>query len=1441
MAGDSWPTPQDYNEAIQNPRACFSDPDLKNGIVDTNALGLPRAMTGAFASVYRINSEGKSWAVRCFLTSRLDQKDRYRHISDFVLFDDLDCTIDFHFVEQGINVKGKWYPCLKMPWVSGETLDVYLSRNYKTPGKIKKLLEEFHKMVDELERAGIGHGDLQHGNIIVTDAGIRLVDYDALYVPALLGRKSLELGHPNYQHPDRNEHHFDPDVDNFSCWLIHASLLALAIDPDLYDNFGGGDECILFRRTDLARPEESKLFEALLQHPSASIRDMTSILRRMLWAAPLSIPILDCPPEFFELLPNVRNEKPAPKPPEEAEQPAVGEQPAPPVQIQQSVYQQRNTFDFIDDEASIVQIGAKKKAQKTTSQKLKNLNQARIKLSEDMLMFFSPKSWVNQHMDLALQHFDNGNYDSALNTYLRVYKMMNKSDRETDTSFFWCLMGMGYCSALSDKTALAGNYFLLANKSATTDNTKARSGLCLAVIRYESGDEKGAMKLLYDIWKGNVDLPRTVLVEMKNVYIVRPSFFHLLRSFGENLLQSADPRALEVLSAARTLFGTLAKTNSIQMSEESAGSMLKLANLYRKQLNYDEAKSLYRDVGRAAIRTGVMTPGRNALFCAAVMDLGPTANAKAQRMQDLDLIVESFAQETNKNSFGARLRHMIGYSVETAPEPILTALTDLSFRFIEKQYRPQALVAAETAFKITIERQLALDAHLVSLIGALGEVDGWTCITHSYLGADQSLEPLISFLFSMKDIKTLKYIAQRLVDEDRMPALTAMLMHFAIYNQETFSNIGAALVADLKPTMRNKIFAAIEESGRRFLSNLDHLFDEQPSEASSAKKILDAQVEHLDAIAAVRSFLKAYGYTIEAQSISHLMMRLQNTQLLMVWMLKLIAEHQSERFIEFILDPIENDAASVSDFVLQLAMEETNNGVELFISSLRQWGLIKNKLESLLIAAAKLCCERLTSLLDIQPVEAEALTQLRALYRMKEIAIDLGVQRQFDDVSKALYDSDYFASLTTLMSALALTDESRLLKTMTVDMVEFDNENLFNTLSSMAIAQPDKAIIGMCKALIENGKSPLVVSIAQKVAETGKQDFFQTLSLLIVQELPAARVLELASELVKSDYSEGLAILIRQTKMLSKTDLLLRLLSKFSPQTKFDLTSDASQSVQADAINAMILLSNLTVMADQVHLAAMSGDRRLSNLLCDFDRHGLKDEQRLEVLKLVVYRCTDSLTEYYERSKNAEDPTGKLKILATLNVAALHRISSLLPGLATTNPAAITLQDEKFSEFVINWLLDLAGSGDLEKIAAFAVETAKYGNIELMRAIFLRMARASYPRALIVTSRKMCADGFSTMLVMPIKELAQNKLTDAFGSVSLEAVSNLTCAHTTLLSIVEGLSNCERTYLRVFLRQIFFYRGKEEVDHLYQDWSNSKENGDSLVMLDEMRALGYVS
>jgi hypothetical protein len=67
----------------------------------------------------------------------------------------------------------------------------------------------------------MAHADLQHGNVLLVPTGnalaLRLIDYDGMYVPALAGQRSGELGHPAYQHPQRlREGTYNAEVDRFS-------------------------------------------------------------------------------------------------------------------------------------------------------------------------------------------------------------------------------------------------------------------------------------------------------------------------------------------------------------------------------------------------------------------------------------------------------------------------------------------------------------------------------------------------------------------------------------------------------------------------------------------------------------------------------------------------------------------------------------------------------------------------------------------------------------------------------------------------------------------------------------------------------------------------------------------------------------------------------------------------------------------------------------------------------------------------------------------------------------------------------------------------------------------------------------------------------------------------------------------------------------------------
>ncbi len=283
-----WPSLQDYNEAIQNLHQSLSDEQLCTGQLHVQNHGLPYVISGAFACVYKVSCGWRDYAVRCFATPVNDQAERYRRMSTFICSDNLPYTMDFHFIEKGILLRGQWFPIVKMEWVQGKTLTAFISSNIDNKEVLNKFRRNFWLMLLELARDGVAHGDLQHGNIIIRGDEFVLVDYDGMFVPGLQGYSSREKGHPNYQHPARGEQHFGPYLDNFSAWLIDTALLAIIEDKSLWDKFDAGDESLLFRRADLVNPHQSKIFHTLAEHHCFELNRRSEYLR-MLLASPVEL------------------------------------------------------------------------------------------------------------------------------------------------------------------------------------------------------------------------------------------------------------------------------------------------------------------------------------------------------------------------------------------------------------------------------------------------------------------------------------------------------------------------------------------------------------------------------------------------------------------------------------------------------------------------------------------------------------------------------------------------------------------------------------------------------------------------------------------------------------------------------------------------------------------------------------------------------------------------------------------------------------------------------------------------------------------------------------------------------------------------------------------------------------------------------------------------
>src|SRR5690606_36888343 len=99
--------------------------------------------------------------------------------------------------------------------------------------------DNFLKMCQDLRENQISHGDLQEGNILVGEKGaIKLVDYDSICIPEIVGQKELVTGLKAYQHPSRFKGgKASLKVDYFSELVIYLSLLIIAEKPVLWGKY----------------------------------------------------------------------------------------------------------------------------------------------------------------------------------------------------------------------------------------------------------------------------------------------------------------------------------------------------------------------------------------------------------------------------------------------------------------------------------------------------------------------------------------------------------------------------------------------------------------------------------------------------------------------------------------------------------------------------------------------------------------------------------------------------------------------------------------------------------------------------------------------------------------------------------------------------------------------------------------------------------------------------------------------------------------------------------------------------------------------------------------------------------------------------------------------------------------------------------------------------
>ena len=279
------PTIPSIRTSVENKSVLILDEHAKKGTFKRDARGRLIAYTGGFSVVFPYEaSDGTKWAFRCWHSDINNTQRRYELISEAIQKAHLAFLCDFDYVEKGINVEGTIYPTTRMRWIEGITIKEYICKYKQSKDKLISLAENFLAMTQALHEQSLAHGDLQHGNILVTnDHQLYLVDYDSFYCPKLKGEEDTVTGLPDYQHPARKSNKsVSEKLDYFSELIIYLSILSIAEAPSLVEKYKVEDaDRLLFAKEDFDDITKSQIYKDI-QSLGKQFQELLDVLEEYL-------------------------------------------------------------------------------------------------------------------------------------------------------------------------------------------------------------------------------------------------------------------------------------------------------------------------------------------------------------------------------------------------------------------------------------------------------------------------------------------------------------------------------------------------------------------------------------------------------------------------------------------------------------------------------------------------------------------------------------------------------------------------------------------------------------------------------------------------------------------------------------------------------------------------------------------------------------------------------------------------------------------------------------------------------------------------------------------------------------------------------------------------------------------------------------------------------